>query len=134
MVSVVIRVTNDVLMCADDRKCFILLLLDLSVTFDTVKYLNRLDQFMGLSGTALKWFESYLSNREFSVSIRTYVSSSIHIHWCARCHRDLLLVQLCFPFYMLPLGNIISPLSLLCWWYANLQTMSTILLNPVIPI
>lgn len=69
-----IRVRN-VLLSADtvDFFSFILLLLSLSAAFDSIDHnilINRLTVCVGISGTALKWFESYLSDRQFSVSMR----------------------------------------------------------------
>ena len=56
----------------DNRQCVILLLLDLSAAFDTVAHeiqLNRLNSKFGISGTALNWFQSYLTGRTQSVLI-----------------------------------------------------------------
>lgn len=63
-----LRVTNDLLMNADAGDGFILLLLDLSVTFDTVDrgiLTNRLQQWVGICDTALQWFSAYLSDCRF---------------------------------------------------------------------
>ncbi|KAF7642866.1 hypothetical protein LDENG_00249520, partial [Lucifuga dentata] len=64
--SALLRVTNDILMRTDSGERTILLLLDLSAAFDTVDHgilIDRLRQCVGLGGTALQWFTSYLSNR-----------------------------------------------------------------------
>ena len=60
--TALVRVQNDVLRSMDDKKCVLLLLLDLSSAFDTVCHpvlLSRLSSCLGLCGTALSWFTSY---------------------------------------------------------------------------
>ncbi len=64
--TVVIRVTNDLLLSSDRGCIFPLVLLDLSAAFDTIDHnilLNILENFVAISGSALTWFKSYLSDR-----------------------------------------------------------------------
>ena len=59
------------------QRVTLLVLLDLSAAFDTVDHdvlHNRLSTYFGIKGTALKWFESYLSNRRQRVSIEGVTS------------------------------------------------------------
>ncbi len=57
------------------------MLLDLSVAFDTVNRQILMSTLLvkGISGTALQWFESYLSEWSVKVSWRGEVSKSQHL-------------------------------------------------------
>ena len=64
--TALVRVHNDILLGIDKRHCVMLLLLDLSAAFDTVDHnilLTRLHSKYSISGTALEWFRSYLTDR-----------------------------------------------------------------------
>ena len=64
--TALVRVQNDILCAIDNNKSVILLLLDLSAAFDTVDYsilLSRFGDRFGVNGTAVAWFESYLTSR-----------------------------------------------------------------------
>ena len=56
----------------DNGNTSILVVLDLSAAFDTIDHqimLNRLSQTYGITGKALKWMESYLSDRYQTVVV-----------------------------------------------------------------
>ncbi len=64
------------------------LLLDLSAAFDTVDHsilLERLENWVGLSGMVLKWFRSYLEGRGYYGSIGEHKSSGRP--WRAESHK-----------------------------------------------
>ena len=64
--TALVKVTNDLLIASDNGLVSILVLLDLSAAFDTIDHkllLQRLEQSIGIKGTALDWFKSYLSDR-----------------------------------------------------------------------
>ena len=84
--TALLKVKNDILMNMENQKVTLLVLLDLSTAFDTVDHRILLDclQFdFGISGSALNWIESYLSNR----TQRIYI---------AECYRVILIVNLEF--------------------------------------
>ncbi len=64
-------VVNDLLIKMDEGKCNVLIMLDLSATFDTVVHsflLNDLKR-IGIDGNAQAYLESYLKNRMYCVQI-----------------------------------------------------------------
>ena len=72
-----IKVLNDIRVNNDAGQISVLVLLDLSAAFDTVDHqilIDRLHHWIGLSGTALNWFKSYLQDRDYFVTINNYQS------------------------------------------------------------
>ena len=70
--TALVRVQNDILCAIDNNESVILFLLDLSAAFDTVDHsilLSRLRDRFGVKGTALAWFESYLTSRKQFVQV-----------------------------------------------------------------
>ncbi len=64
-------------MSADNKEVAVLLLLGLTATFYPVVHrilLNCLENWIGVSGTAISWFDSYLKGRNFYVSLGDLVS------------------------------------------------------------
>ncbi len=92
--TALIRVTNDLLL-SSDRGCISLVVLDLSAAFDTIDHnicLNRLENFVGISGSALVWFKSYLSDRHQFIAVNEEVSYRSHAQ------------------YEVPQGSVLGPL------------------------
>uniref|UniRef100_A0A669B1Q4 Reverse transcriptase domain-containing protein n=1 Tax=Oreochromis niloticus TaxID=8128 RepID=A0A669B1Q4_ORENI len=119
--TALLRVYNDLLMASDAGNCSVIILLDLSAAFDTIDHkilLNRLKVLAGISGSALDWFSSYLSDRTFSVRADRF-TSDIAALTCG-VPQGSVLGPLLFSFYMLPLAGIIQSFSDLSYhFYAD---------------
>ena len=78
--TILIKITNDLMMACDKKSATVLMLLDLSAAFDTVehrKLLKILRDEIKISGTALKWFQSFLTGRYQRTRIGSDVSEVI---------------------------------------------------------
>ena len=72
------KVHNDILTNMNKQHVTLLVLLDLSAAFDTVDpsiLLTRLRSKLGLNGTALSWFCSYLPGRTQRISVQRALSN-----------------------------------------------------------
>ena len=70
--TALLKVTNEILMKMNSQEVTLLVMLDLSVAFDTVNHdilISRLHEEAGVSGLALEWFRSYLQNRTQRVAV-----------------------------------------------------------------
>ena len=125
--TALLRVQNDVLKAIDSQRSVILVLLDLSAAFDTVDsqrsvilvlldlsaafdtvdhkiLLERMSSRFGINGLVLKWFESYLTDRRFRVSVQGSLSSSRSLQ-CG-VPQGSILGPILFLIYTSPIGDI----------------------------
>ena len=78
--TALLKVTNDILLSLDERKCVLLVLLDISAAFDTIDhnvFLARLTNEYGITGDVRDWMGSYLRSRQQVISINSSVSDKI---------------------------------------------------------
>ena len=102
------------------KKSVLLVLLDLGAAFDTVDhnvFMNVLEKHVGVTGLALKWFASYLSDRSQCASINGAYSKEANI----KCGvpQGSVLGPVLFTTYMLPRGDILRHLHVKFHCYAD---------------
>ena len=107
--SAVLKVKNDILLNMEAQKVTLLVLVDLSAAFDTVRHdilLNRLKSRFCVDGKALEWFTSYLADRTQRVTVNDGLSSAFPLRQGVphrSCHEPLL-----FMVYASKLFDIVS--------------------------
>ena len=80
--TALLKIKNDLLLNRNKQHVTMLVLLDLSAAIDTVDHsimLQRLQTKLGISGTVLNWFCSYLSGRSRRVSIDGSISNKHYL-------------------------------------------------------
>ena len=110
--------TETALTCVHDD--ILRAMLDLSAAFDTVDHdvlLERLKSGLGICGTALNWFKSYLSSRSQSVLINGTQSKPTSL--VCGVPQGSVLGPILFTIYMLPLGDIIKRHGMQFHMYAD---------------
>ena len=82
--TALLKVTNDILLNMNSQRVSLLVLLDLSAAFDMTDHsilLNRLKYNLGIDGTALSWFESYLTNRKLCIHVDGSISEEFTLNY-----------------------------------------------------
>ncbi|KAK1800122.1 hypothetical protein P4O66_006611, partial [Electrophorus voltai] len=83
--TVLIAVTEKLHVAKAAKQSSVLILIDLSATFDTVNHnilLSVLSR-LGVTGSAWRWFQSYLDGWSYQVSAFIPVFYNILVHWSA---------------------------------------------------
>ena len=85
------------------------MLLDLSAAFDTLDHsgvIGLLDEWYGISGIALQWFASYLTERQQRVKVKDCMSETFQTKYGVP--QGSVLGPLLFTLYTTPLSKVIS--------------------------
>ena len=118
--TALLKVMNDILRALDDGYVSVLTLLDLSAAFDTIDHqilLSRLQTLYGISGTALSWFESYLSGRTQTVTINNNCSKPTSLRFGVP--QGSVLGPILFILYTKPLSNLIERHSISSHFFSD---------------
>jgi hypothetical protein len=118
--TALLSVYNSLVCAIAKQQVSCLCLLDLSAAFDTIDHtilLHRLTDWFGIKGTALSWFQSYLSSRSFLVSASGHKSSYFSVS-CG-VPQGSVLGPILFIMYTTPLSTLISNSSVNHHLYAD---------------
>ena len=106
--TALLKIHSDILASRDAGKVTALTLLDLSAAFDTIDHTilpSRFDDWFGVTGKALNWFESYLTGRYQRIKIGDCLSSKADLKLSVP--QGSVLGPLLFTLYTTPLSSMI---------------------------
>ena len=107
--TALLKVHNDINLNINNGKVTALTLLDLSAAFDTIDHsilIERLLKWYGISGTALSWFSSYLTDRYQTIKIGNCFSAALPTLFGVP--QGSVLGPLLFTLYTTPLSSVIQ--------------------------
>ena len=107
--TALLKITNDILLALVSGNVSLLTLLNHSAAFDTIDLcilLDRLQHMYGISGTALSWFSSYLTNRALSVTVNDHISQVLSLSYGVQ--QGSVLGPVLFILYTKPLSDLIQ--------------------------
>ena len=118
--TALLKVKNDIMHSLSLHRGVFLVLLDLSSAFDTVNHdllVKRMATDLGLGGTVIRWFKSYLSGRTSRVCIDGTLSEPTQLTY--GLPQGSIVGPSSFTVYTLPLGKIINTFGLCYHMYAD---------------
>ena len=118
--TALLGILNDIFRMCAKKQPVMLLLLDLSAAFDTVDkdlLVRRLNNRFGFRDSAIKWLESYMTNRTMSVSIDANFSQPLPVKF--GIPQGSVLGPILFTMYTAPLSDIINNYNIRHHLYAD---------------
>ena len=82
--TAILNICDSIWTSIENKKLTSIICLDLSAAFDTVNYsilLEVMENYVGITNTALNWISSYLKNRKFLVDIDGFSSNTKNINF-----------------------------------------------------
>ena len=107
--TALLKVHNNISLNSDNNKVTALTLLNLSAAFDNIDHhilIKRLPPCYGLSGTALRWFSSYLTDRRQAIKMGNCFSDMLPTSCGVR--EGSVLELLLFTLYTTPLSSVMK--------------------------
>ena len=110
--TVLLKVTTDIRNAIGRQEVVVLALLDLSAAFDTVDVETLISTLMslGVTGSALRWLQSYLTEREQIVAVKGGRSAPKQV--VCGVPQGSVLGPLLFSIYTLPLSRLLRSLGI----------------------
>ena len=123
--TVPIKVHSDILLNMDNHSVTQLILLDLNAAFDTIDHdilIAMLQNRVGVDDSALRWFQSYLSDRTQSIQLGNHISEPLPLKYGVP--QGSCLGPLLFSTYASPLIDLIEKHSIAASGYADDHQLS----------
>ena len=118
--TLLVKMSDDIINEIDHKNLVAVVLLDLSAAFDVIDHnllINKLKIQYGIGKNALKWFQSYLKNRSFSVKINKETSTVEIVLYGVP--QGSILGPLLFIMYTKELASIVADFGLNLQLYAD---------------
>lgn len=118
--TALLRMLNDAYCTADNRARTLLIQLDLSAAFDTIDHntlLRRLENTFGLSGSVIRWVQSYVNSRSQFVRVGQEQSATVACEYGVA--QGSVLGPLFYTLYVAPIAAVIASFDVNHMQYAD---------------